>query len=125
MKYKTQRENFRKDHKDSFPSRVECRLINPAKNIIGVISKSILDKINKAVRKATNSNQWLKTSSAIDWFKSITNKSNCTFFKFDIVSFYPSIKKKLLTDAIQWARSFTNVSVQGVNVIMHFWKMFL
>ena len=35
-----------KDHKDSFPSRVECRLINPAKNNIGVISKSILDRIN-------------------------------------------------------------------------------
>ena len=114
-----------KDHKDSFPSRVECRLINPAKNNIGVISKSILDKINTAVREATNSNQWLNTSSAIDWFNSITTKSNYTFFKFDIVSFYPSIKRKLLTDAIQWARSFTNISVQEVNVIMHCRKMFL
>ena len=113
-----------KDHKDSFPSRVECRLINPAKNNIGVISKSILDKINTAVREATNSNQWLNTSSAIDWFNSITTKSNYTFFKFDIVSFYPSIKRKLLTDAIQWARIFTNISVQEVNVIMHCRKMF-
>ena len=115
----------RKDHKDSFPSRVECRLINPAKNNIGVISKSILDKINAAVRKVTNSNQWLNISSAIDWFNSITNKSNCTFFKFDIVSFYPSIKKKLLTNAINWARSFINISVQEVNVIMHSRKMCL
>ena len=30
-----------KDHKDSLPSRVECWLINPAKNSIGAISKSI------------------------------------------------------------------------------------
>ena len=46
-----------KDHKDSLPSRLECRLINPAKNNIGVINKSILDRIYTAVREATNSNQ--------------------------------------------------------------------
>ena len=101
-----------KDHKDSFPSRVKCRLINPSKTTIGVISKSIFDKIHTTVREAKNSNQWLNTSSAIDWFNSITNKSNYTFFKFDIVSFYPSIMKKLLTDAFRWARSFIDISVQ-------------
>ena len=31
-----------KDHKDSFPGRMECRLINPAKNHLGKISKVIL-----------------------------------------------------------------------------------
>ena len=114
-----------KDHKDSLPSRLECRLINPAKNNIGVINKSILDRIYTAVREATNSNQWLNTSSAINWFDNITNKSNFTFFKFDIVSFYPSIKKELLTNAIQWARSFTNINEQEVNIIMLCGKMFL
>ena len=42
-----------KDHKDSFPSRVECRLINPAKNSIGAISKSILDRVNTTIRSST------------------------------------------------------------------------
>ena len=35
-----------KDHKDTFPGRVDCRLINLAKNHIGAISKRILDRIN-------------------------------------------------------------------------------
>ena len=53
----------------------------------------------------------------------IYNKSNYSFFKFDIVSFYPSIKK--LIDAIQWARSYINISVQEVDIIMHCKKMFI
>ena len=38
-----------KDHKDDFPSRRSCRLINPCKSSIGKISKAILDRINRAV----------------------------------------------------------------------------
>ena len=45
-----------KDHKPDFPGRVECRLINPAKNHIGKISKNILDRINKDVLTKTKLN---------------------------------------------------------------------
>ena len=38
-----------KDHKDDFPRRRSCRLINPCKSSIGKISKAILDRINRAV----------------------------------------------------------------------------
>ena len=46
-----------KDHKDYFPNKVSCRLINPCKSSIGKISKVILDRINTAVRPNTNVNQ--------------------------------------------------------------------
>jgi len=51
----------------------------------------------------TGSNQWRSSGEVIDWFQDLPDKDKLTFFKFDIVSFYPSITKKLLTDAIQWA----------------------
>ena len=35
-----------KDHKDDFPGRIKCRLINPSKTQIGIISKNILEKVN-------------------------------------------------------------------------------
>ena len=83
-----------KDHKETFPSKVDCRLINPAKNHPGRISNQILDKINQQLRTRTGSNQWKSTDNVINWFNKIPNKSELTFFKFDIVSFYPSISEK-------------------------------
>lgn len=35
-----------KDHKPNFKNNTTCRLINPAKSEIGIISKQILEKIN-------------------------------------------------------------------------------
>ncbi|OOZ40504.1 hypothetical protein [Solemya elarraichensis gill symbiont] len=91
-----------KDHKDNFPNRVQCRLINPAKSEIGIISKSILDRINNSIVKRNNVRQWKNTQSVIEWFKSIPDKRSCTFFLFDVVEFYPSISEKLLKDAFGW-----------------------
>ena len=42
-----------KDHKPDFTSNPSCRLINLSKSEIGIISKHILDNINKEVIKAT------------------------------------------------------------------------
>ena len=114
-----------KDHKDGFPGRIECRLINPAKDHIGVISKSILDRINTNLRRSTKSNQWMNTNSAIEWFRSITDKPRKSFMKFDIVSFYPSITEKLLKTAITWARESTTVTAKEASIIMHCRKTFL
>ena len=114
-----------KDHKPSFPSKVECRLINPAKNHVGKISKDILDRINNTLRSVTKSNQWLNTDSVIKWFNNIPDKKQKTFFKFDIVSFYPSIQKSLLTKAITWAKSLTEISDSEIDTILHCRKTFL
>ena len=108
-----------KDHKENFPNTVKCRLINPAKSEIGKISKSILDDINKIVREKTKFLQWRNTDSVIDWFKNINDKEKCVFLKFDIADFYPSITKKLLTDSINFARNYVEITDEEEEIIMH------
>ena len=68
-----------KDHKEGFPHRVSCRLLNPTKTEIGSISKNILDKINKSVLESTNVNQLKNISSVIQWFENIKIERNCSF----------------------------------------------
>ena len=114
-----------KDHKQSFPGRIECRLINPAKNWIGVISKKILDRTNSNLRYSTGYNQWLSTGAAINWFKSIPDKQKKSFIKFDLVAFYPSITEKLLASAVAWARTITSLSERDLSVVLHCRRNFL
>ena len=114
-----------KDHKNTFPGKVECRLINPAKNHIGSISKRLLDRIIKDLQKMTKSNQWRCTQNVISWFKNIENKEKKTFFKFDIESFYPSIKENLLLEAIRWARTMIQISEEEKDIIIHCRQTFL
>ena len=47
-----------KDHKENFSNRPTVRLINPAKNEIGRISKTVLDDINTRLRESLKVNQW-------------------------------------------------------------------
>ena len=49
-----------KDHKNRFPDKIECRLINPAKSNIGQISKKVVDNINEKVRNITKLKQKYK-----------------------------------------------------------------
>ena len=114
-----------KDHKDNFPNHVQCRLINPAKSEIGIVSKSILDRINKDIIKATNTYQWKNTNSVIEWFTSITNKQSCSFLTFDVVEFYPSITQKLLHEALDFASNFTDIKNEEKEIIMHTKKTLL
>ena len=80
-----------KDHKEKFQSKPTCRLINPAKTEIGIVSKQLVEKINRNVRESTHLQQWKNTQAVIDWFSDLKDKSDKTFIKFDIVEFYPSI----------------------------------
>ena len=43
-----------KNHKPNFGNNPKCRLINPAKSEIGMISKKCLDKIDKVIRSKAN-----------------------------------------------------------------------
>ena len=47
-----------KHHKPNFKSNLKVKLINPAKNEIGQISKNILDKINYQLIGSLRINQW-------------------------------------------------------------------
>ena len=54
-------------------------------------------------------NQWHNTKYVTEWFKGTKNKSKSSFIKFFIVEFYPSISKKLLLKAIEYAQSVTTI----------------
>ena len=54
-----------KDQKENFLNNPKTRLLYPAKNELGRISKAILDKINLNLRNATKVNQWKNTNDVI------------------------------------------------------------
>ena len=47
-----------KDHKENFQASLPCRLINPSKSELGKVSKVKLEKINQALIKNLDVNQW-------------------------------------------------------------------
>ena len=104
-----------KDHKESFPNKISCRLINPSKSSVCNISKVILDKINNRIEKKTSANQWRGTSSVIEWFVNIKEKERSSFMVFDIESFYPSITERLFNNAIQFAKQIIEISMSLIN----------
>lgn len=114
-----------KDHKESFPGRIECRLLNPAKSNIGKISKVILEKAVKIIKTKTNLNQWKNTDQVIQWFNSLQDKQNLKFIKFDVESFYPSITEHLLNNTLDWAKSHHTFTKEEIDIILHARKSFL
>ena len=114
-----------KDHKQDFISNRPVRLINPSKSEIGKISKIILDRINSNIRQNLKLPQWRSTNDAISWFKDLKDKSERKFVKFDIVSFYPSITRKVLMKAINWAKEFTEIKDIEIAAILNARNTFL
>ena len=108
-----------KDHKPEFQNHPTCRLLNPTKSEIGVISKHILDEINAAIINATQINQWKNTSSVLRWFNNLENKRSLSFISFDVCDFYPSITEKLLNKALDFASKYRHISKQERDIILH------
>ena len=107
-----------KDHKPNFANNPSCRIINPAKSEIGIISQKILQRINSEVVKATGLNQWKNTHSVIEWFKNIQSKPTHSFICFDIIEFYPSITEDLLRKALEFAATHAEISDQDRDIII-------
>ena len=108
-----------KDHKENFENKPSVRLINPAKNQIGRISKVILDKINVAIKSKLRLNQWKNTKEVIDWFASIDEKPLYKVLQFDITEFYPSIKGPLLEKALKFAEEYIEIPTDDNAIIKH------
>ena len=104
-----------KDHKPDFINNPTCRLINPCKFEIGIISKNILDRINHEITQATKVNLWKCTKDTIEWSKDIPEKEKHAFITFDVCDFYPSISEDLLLKALNYASRFTTIT-QSVSV---------
>ncbi len=107
-----------KDHKPNFPNNPTCRLINPSKSEIGIISKQILQRINSNIVKSTSINQWKNTDTVIKWFNNMPGKSTRSFICFDIVDFYPSISEELLNEALIFASQYDEITENEKAIIM-------
>ena len=114
-----------KDHKPNFQNNPKVRLINPAKNEIGRISKVILDKINNTIKSTLGVNQWKNTAEVIQWFKAIPDKKSHKFIMYDIKDFYPSITESLLKEAIDFAKTNTTITPDDEKIIRHARKSLL
>ena len=101
------------------------RLINPAKNELGRISKAILDNINKRLCTRLNINQWKNTASVIEWFKRIEQKYLYKFIMFDIKDFYPWTQEKLLNKGLRFAQEYIDVTSKDTEIIYHARKSLL
>ena len=114
-----------KDHKENFENHQTVRLINPAKNELGRISKQILENINKQSVSILQINQWKSSENVINWFNNIKNKNKQKFLIFDIKEFYHSIKEKLLNEALAFAKTFVSISKKDEEIIKHSKKSLL
>jgi len=108
-----------KEHKPDFTDNPTCRLINPSKSEIGIISKRILDDVNRKIIHQTKVNLWRITNSAITWFKCLPEEDKHTFITFDVSDFYLSISEELLLKALNYASPFTTITQQNKHVIIH------
>ena len=110
-----------KDHKDNFKTNPKCRLINPAKNELGLISKHITGRKVKETLSGTDEtlNLWRNTQQVLDWFKAAPKGGKARFVKFDIVEFYPSITEELLNRALDFAQQHTKISSEEKEIIKH------
>ena len=70
-------------------------------------------------------NQWHDSDDVIKWFVNLPNKPNGKFIQFDIVEFYPSISKDLLSKTIDFAKTITTISPEEENIIYHARKSLL
>ena len=61
----------------------------------------------------------------IQWFRSLQNKQNLKFIKFDVVNFYPNITENLLTNSLNWARQFVDIPKQDETIILQAKKSLL
>ena len=107
-----------KDHKEHFPNKISCRLINPSKSDIGKISKTILGKFITKMVFLTNVNHWKISISVKEWYKTIPDKDQYKFVIFDIESFYPSISLELFNEALNFTKTLTDINEEDVSIIM-------
>ena len=64
-------------------------------------------------------------ASFIEWFRKIEDKKNCTFIKFDVREFYPSITEIIFDNALLFAKEHHDISNDNNRWIKHCRKSLL
>ena len=95
------------------------KVINPSKPEIGLISKQLLEEINRKLVNIKEVNPWKNASSVLEWFDRLTNKCDLSFICFDVVEFYPSISEDLLNRALDFASEHLNISASDRQTIIN------
>ena len=108
-----------KDHKPNFRNDPTCRLLNPCKPEIGKVSKQILAQVIEKVKVKVQYNQWKSTKAVVRWFRGQENKKKLRFLQFDIEAFYPSITPDLLKRSLDWAATYTPITADEREIIIH------
>ena len=108
-----------KDHKDNFQSTLHCRLVNSSKSKLGKVS------INQHLVKLLYVNHWKNSASVIEWFRNIEDNKNCSFIKFNIREFYPSITETILDKVLLFAKQHHDISNDNARLIKHCRKFLL
>ena len=83
-----------KVHKQNFKNNPKCRLLNPCKSEIGVISKHHLQEINNSIREKTLLLQWKNTDSVLKWFTGIEKNIQNGFCKWILLTFTLAFQSK-------------------------------
>ena len=84
-----------------------------------------MENINQHSVELLYVNQWKNSASVIEWFKNIEDEKNCTFIKFDIREFYPSITETILDKASLFAKQHHDISNDNTRLIKHCRKSLL
>ena len=74
--------------------------------------------MNSTISKNSKLNQWKNTNNVINWFENSKFNASYCFIKFDIVKFYPSITKKTLIKAFEFAENFLPITDKDTNLII-------
>ena len=90
---------------------------------MGRISKIILEKAVRNLRKNTPLTQWKNSHNVITWFEKIKQKNKKCFKVFDVVNFYLSIKHHHLIKAINFTRKYTDIEYKDIKLIEHTCKI--
>ena len=85
----------------------------------------MLEKINQALIKDLDVNQWKNSSTVIEWFKDIVNIKDCIFIKFDIQEFFLFISESIFRKSILFAKEYHHIPDEVVRIIDHCRKSLL
>ena len=110
-----------KDHKGDFQNNPACTLINLSKTQKGKISKDTCTML----RTALNESQWRYTNDCIKWFTDYDKNDKCSFIKYDIKEFYPTITEKAVDEKLKLAKEYILILEDKINIIKHCCKSIL
>ena len=77
-----------------------------------------MSRILDELKQKTGLTQWKNSYEVIKWFKNIKEKKKCSFLILDVCEYYPSITKKLLNDALNWASQIAEIKDEEKKIML-------